>query len=348
MSESSRENRQDADFEESTGPAGDDEAVAAFAARTAWPKRASGPVDYIAKHWRGELSLAKSYWVNTILLSIPFTIMISSLDTLSRKIHTVEETAALFWALAALTVFVFPLTVWQLMGTWRSASRRTAATGKSGWSTVAKVLICFGWLQLAGSAIQVSEGWPVYKETALYTLGLNPMGDYKVEVIDGGAGVAVRGAIARGLVDDVRAALDRAGDPSYVVLDSVGGRIGVAASLNRTFQERGLITLVQSKCYSACALAFLGGRLRVLGDGAVLGFHQSTSGLKDSVTVRAMEMSANAASRDLMHEAGVHNWFIDQAMETPSEQMWTPPIETLAEADVITHTWSEGKLNMVP
>lgn len=311
-----------------------------------WPKRSTGPIGYIVNHWRGDLSLAKSYWLNTFLLSLPFTIMLSSLESVAQTVRTMEQTALFFWLFASLTVFVFPLTVWQLVGTWRSATKRTINTGKSGWSSVAKVVMVFGWLQLSVAGVQIANEWPAYREIASYTLGLNPMGDYTVTVIDGGSGVAVRGAIARGVVGEVRSALARAEEPFYVQLESEGGRIGVGDSLNRLIRERGLSTLVQGKCYSACTLAFLGGQSRILGEGGAIGFHQARSDLDDSPTVRAMEMSADALQRTIMREAGLPEWFIDQAMDTPSERMWTPPVDVLAEGGVITHTWTDGELRL--
>ena len=311
-----------------------------------WPKPSKGPVDYVSNHWRGDLSLAKSYWLNTFLLSLPFTVMFGSLESLAQAVRTLEETALFFWVLASLTVFAFPLTIWQLIGTWRSATKRTINTGKSGWSSVAKVVMVFGWLQFVVAFVQVAEDWPAYRETALYTLGLNPIGDYQVTVIDGGRGVAVRGAIARGVVDDVRSALAQTQEPIYIELDSDGGRIGVGDALNRLIRERGLATLVQGECYSACSLAFLGGQARILSEGGVLGFHQATSSLKDSPSVRAMEMSADDLQRTIMREAAVPAWFIDKAMATPNEQMWKPSLEVLVDGGVVTHTFIDGQLQI--
>jgi hypothetical protein len=36
------------------------------------PQDVEGPRGYIAKHWRGELSLATSYWVNVFLIGLVF------------------------------------------------------------------------------------------------------------------------------------------------------------------------------------------------------------------------------------------------------------------------------------
>ena len=33
--------------------------------------------NYIARHWRGELSLARSYWLNNILLATPLALLLT-------------------------------------------------------------------------------------------------------------------------------------------------------------------------------------------------------------------------------------------------------------------------------
>lgn len=311
-----------------------------------WPKRSTDPFDYVVNHWRGDLSLAKSYWLNTFLLSLPVTIMLTSLESLAQAVRATEQTALFFWLFASLTVLVFPLTVWPLVGTWRSATKRTLNTGKSGWSSVAKVLMVIGWLQFSAAVVQVADNWPAYRELASYTLGLDPMGHYTVTATGGGRGVVIRGTIARGLEEELRSVLAEMDEPSSVTLDSNGGRIGVGYSLNRLIQEQGLTTLVEDKCYSACALAFLGGQSRIVSDGALIGFHQARSAFAHGATGRTIELSANALQRLVMQEAGVRKWFTDQAMDTPTEQIWTPPVEALAEGGVITHTWTNGELRL--
>jgi len=202
------------------------------------------------------------------------------------------------------------------------------------------------WIQVLGAFGKIAEDWPAYKEIAVFTLGLNPMGDYDVTVIDGGTGIGISRAIAKGVADEVHSALAQAEDPIYVGLESNGGRIGVGDSLNRLIRDEGLTTLAKDNCYSACVLAFLGGQSRVLAEGASLGFHQSSSGLEYTPTVRAMELSADELQRTIMREAGLPEWFIDKAIKTPSTQMGTPSTEVLARAGVITHTLRDGELKL--
>jgi hypothetical protein len=58
-------------------------------------------------------------------------------------------------------------------------------------------------------------------------------------------------------------------------LSSPGGSLAEGIAIGVTIHERSIITAVSAdnSCYSACALAWLGGRLRILGDGADVGSH---------------------------------------------------------------------------
>ena len=82
---------------------------------------------YVLTHWRGEQSLAQSYWINTFILTFAVYLGLLLVEgPLSRlPIHTVLKLS--YVLIAALLT----LTVWQLVGLWRSASNTTA----SGMST---------------------------------------------------------------------------------------------------------------------------------------------------------------------------------------------------------------------
>lgn len=60
-----------------------------------------------------------------------------------------------------------------------------------------------------------------------------------------------------------------------VILDSPGGDVEAGLAIGRTIRERGLATLVPIKyeCVSACALAWLGGRIRYMSPKGAIGFH---------------------------------------------------------------------------
>ncbi len=92
--------------------------------------------NYLVRHWRGELSLGTSYWVNgflgTFLIIIVAKTLDAAEDSMSLKLY------------AALSLIVFTtailISIWQLVGIWRSASNN----GASIWVLLAKVGVIFG------------------------------------------------------------------------------------------------------------------------------------------------------------------------------------------------------------
>jgi hypothetical protein len=76
-------------------------------------------------------------------------------------------------------------------------------------------------------------------------------------------------------------------------------------------------------------LAFAGGRRRYLDVAGVLGFHRGTfAGMQ--------EPKLDTVQRRVFRAAGFDSGFITRALSTPNEDIWTPPIETLVRARVVT------------
>jgi hypothetical protein len=93
-------------------------------------------MNYISRHWRGELSLPISYWINGFLLSISLYVLSAS------------AVAASPWQLqlfgASLGMVGVPIAaVWQLIGIYRSAKPRVGF-----WPAMARLSVGFGWLRL--------------------------------------------------------------------------------------------------------------------------------------------------------------------------------------------------------
>lgn len=86
----------------------------------------AAPVDqgsYFARHWRGELSLPRSYWINGVLIfglginifcMVALTVTVVVFSTVPAIVYIVGP------ALVALNVAAY---VWALVGVWRSAFR---------------------------------------------------------------------------------------------------------------------------------------------------------------------------------------------------------------------------------
>ena len=74
--------------------------------------------NYLVRHWRGELLLPVSYWVNGILGGVLVAI-------LNGAVSVSEAAGGLKAAVAAsilLYAIAFAISIWQIVGTWRSAA----------------------------------------------------------------------------------------------------------------------------------------------------------------------------------------------------------------------------------
>jgi hypothetical protein len=96
---------------------------------------------YFARHWRGEFSLPKSYWINGVLLfglGCNLFLVIAAMLT----VMVLRENPAL-----AVLVIVIELAlniaayIWALVGTWRAA---TKYQGPRAWSILARVAMSLG------------------------------------------------------------------------------------------------------------------------------------------------------------------------------------------------------------
>ena len=83
-----------------------------------WPRTEGS---YIGRHWNGDLSLPVSYWVNGVLLSIGFGILVYVVVYAVASNGSLGTAVTLIWVTLAISIV---LSVWQLTGIWRSAARQ--------------------------------------------------------------------------------------------------------------------------------------------------------------------------------------------------------------------------------
>lgn len=100
---------------------------------------------YVGRHWTGDLSLGVSFWVNSFLLGIAFGVIVF---IVVYAVASGGNRGAIMLVLIALIPISITLSVWQLVGIWRSAENHKYHTGRKGWAVVAQVLVVLGWLGL--------------------------------------------------------------------------------------------------------------------------------------------------------------------------------------------------------
>jgi len=187
--------------------------------------------------------------------------------------------------------------------------------------------VCLGVLQLIGLLIRT--GIPQIAEATSIAFMDDPdIPAYSIRVMNNGSEAEIAGGIKFGLSSDFEKVLNASRGVRVVHLDSVGGRIGEGEKLYELIKSRGLDTYVDIKCLSACTLAFVAGRQRILKRGAKLGFHRGSFAGEDQVD-GSLERSIYAA-------AGVSGTFVERAMATKNADMWRPSEPDLISAGVAT------------
>lgn len=283
--------------------------------------------NYLARHWRGNLPLAQSYWVNGFLTNLVIGAVglgLMGLEKSGRSLR-IFSIAFLLYVLLFLTA-----RIWTLVGVWRSAGRHAARGGSPGWARVAKGMIVLGGLV---TVAQLPSLGLKAREFALIAVGRDPIGPMaSVAVGAGGRMIRVTGLLSAGIADEFENVLEKSPRATLLVLDSDGGRIFEALRIAEVVRRRGLNTSVEEHCASACTLMLLAGKERSARRLAQIGFHQP-----DFPGISEAERSEFIAQnrRDYV-EAGIAEDFIDRAMTTPPSEMWYPSHSVLVEAGVLT------------
>jgi hypothetical protein len=134
-----------------------------------------------------------------------------------------------------------------------------------------------------------------------------------------------------------------------IYLASIGGLAGEGRLIAALVRKRRLDTHVEYYCASACTLIFVGGRERVIGREAQLGFHQAVVVDKNGIAKRVRQptdrklvptqvvgVNGNDTLRLIYQQAGIDQAFIARVLDTRHSDMWTPPASELLAARVIT------------
>jgi ATP-dependent protease ClpP protease subunit len=284
---------------------------------------ADGP--YWLRHWRGQLPLARSYWVNGILVNIATFAGQAFILGLAQS----RQLVLVAWAFVIFVALAILLRIWSFVGIWRSAGRHPDRGGSEFWAFAARAVIVLGVLSYVVTGPQL---WSQVREMALIASGNDPIGAPAViKVSPDGREITLDGYITSGVGKNLRRTLDGAPNARRLRLNSHGGRIMEAQGMADLIRARKLDTRVVESCESACTLLFLAGAERSASPLAEIGFHQP-----DFPGLNAQErQDIIQSNRQDYLAAGMSNAFIDRIMATPPEKIWYPSGEEMTEAGVL-------------
>ncbi|MCD6174432.1 MAG: right-handed parallel beta-helix repeat-containing protein [Planctomycetes bacterium] len=223
---------------------------------------------YFRKHWRGELSLSISFWVNFCLVNI----ILNAVATVNSK-GVFSDNPVIVGRISTIYIITFLMLVtpWQIIGLWRAGTNHVRQNRRYFWSVIVKTILILALLIRLGQTVYY---WPMHRDTFKIAFLKDNMPDYTMELLDDNAILHFEGGFPFGTSKEVEKVLDANPDIEKVILDSMGGRIYEARRIANLILERQLDTCTVQGCFSAATLPFAAGKNRFLCEGAALGFHR--------------------------------------------------------------------------
>jgi len=293
--------------------------------------------NYFMKHWRGELSLGVSYWVNYWLFANLAALPLYVIPMIDSHISSITEWPKLYSLLiVAAWGFVILITPWQCVGVWRSALQHIQKTGRYFWARTAQFVVVIS--ILASINVLVETAIPQVREYLLVALGMDRSSKYSIRVLRQGTELEVLGGIGFGLTEDVKKQYNANPNLKVIHLNSEGGRVAEGRKLRDFIFSHNLMTYSSRGCFSACTLAFMGGTSRFLKQDAQLGFHQWSF---PGIDQKSINEALSKIDKDSLRSAGVSPGFIEKVFSTPPQELWKPLIEELLRDGVVTNV-SDG------
>ncbi|TWT10036.1 hypothetical protein [Reyranella sp. CPCC 100927] len=186
------------------------------------------------------------------------------------------------------------------------------------------MLVASGFVTYAKTVPSITELWNIAHGDAA-------LRDGSMAVSDDGTQLFFARTFSLGTAEEFKRLLQSAPNVTTIHLQSPGGRLGEAVEIHDTIRARRLDTVVDDFCFSACTIAYLGGKERQLREDAKLGFHGSAfPGLAQSELDKT-----NRAMLRFLVAAGVDVAFARRAVSTPAESLWIPPATDLVDAGVV-------------
>lgn len=289
---------------------------------------------YFGRHWRGELSLPVSYWINVAVVGGMINLLALAIGG-SSDLWATNAVATVTGIVGAWST-VLVVGVWQLVGTWRSAERHESRGGTRFWAGVARVMVAL--IALQTGRMLIVSGVPQLQDAYDIATGDLKMGVPVLRPLNGGKELEIFGGITFGLIDKLTKAVEKLPALRTIHLTSAGGRVTEAENLRSFIRDRGYDTYVSTECSSACITVFLGGKRRFVGPEAKLGFHAHSVAGQDESEARAIKRKAVADAV----EWGVNSAFAAKAFGVKPEDMWYPDVSEVLAAGVATDI-SEGQ-----
>lgn len=281
--------------------------------------------------------MAKSFWINNVLLNIILSIAILTI-TENLNFNRYPKLSTLF--IVVLWILILIITIWILIGLWRAAQNHAKKYQRFLWANIVKILVILGWVQ--SIILYLNSGIPQIIEFSKIAFNKDNLPKYEIKVLNQGKELKISGGIKFGLTDDVKEYLHKYPNIKVLHINSIGGRISEANKLSKVIKNQNIITYTSTGCHSACINIFIAGKHRLIYHNASLGFHQPyMPGLTYS------EIYNEVLKEEQFYiDQGVEKAFIKKALSVPNSNLWEPSHFELLQANIITQIIYNSKFDI--
>jgi hypothetical protein len=291
---------------------------------------------HLKAHWRGELSLAWSYWINGVALR---TLSGLGLAVLAQPLEEQARTTALVLG-GLMIVAGIVLTGWQSVGIWRSASHSSKRTSRRFWPVLAKITV------VAGCLIDtLNLGTATADFVRLSSTLRDPLlADYRIERR------AEHDLVLTGVINEtsVEAIIEALADPALAVLwvNSRGGLIEPATRLARLIRRKEVVVVAEDECISACVMLLAASPNASIFPYTQVTFHRPEPVMQfTNLFLRRQSEQVLAGANDIYLELGIDRWAIEAAGR---EEFWTPTIDQMMRMGLISRIYDRDAQDFVP
>lgn len=267
-----------------------------------------------------------SYWLFGVMVS---GVIVGFSTATQFWIEGASDAAQLGTYILLLYAVETLLLIWFYVGVYRSATFHPRRGGSKGWAVTAKIMTVVGGVSLIHQ--MYTSGFPIMNGAFQAATGIKPYPATHFRVLNSGKDLELMGGIELGSETLLEAHLLQYPELERVHLHSVGGRILAAKRMMNLIRKYDLDTYVKTQCVSACTLLFLAGKNKLLGMEGALRFHAPSIGSASGHEIS--ELAEELRSAYLAE--GVPQWFVDKAMNTPSDSFWTPTNAELVKANIV-------------
>jgi hypothetical protein len=232
------------------------------------------------------------------------------------------------------------VSVWQLVGIWRSATNTSIKTGRTFWPKLAKAATVLGSLMATSAVLTTSSDLM----KIFFALRDPTLTEYSIERI-GDTDLIFSGAINENSASEVMSALE---DLSIEILrvNSHGGLIPPAIRLARHIRGNEVMVMAEGECISACVMLLPASPYAAIYPGTKVTFHRIEPVAEfANPELRAQSTQYLAEAAQIFREFGVADWAIETAGR---QQFWTPTVGQQIGMGLIAYIYDPDQKLFLP